>query len=66
MQKARAEMSHWSEYDYLLVNEQFDRAVEDLATILGARQLHREVQKTRHSGLIEGLLAPVESTSPIR
>jgi len=58
MQKARAEMSHWSEYDYLLINEKFDEAVEALATILTARQLHREVQSRRHVALIQSLLGP--------
>jgi guanylate kinase len=58
MQKARAEMSHWSEYDYLLINEKFDEAVQGLATILTARQLAREVQGRRHAGLIQSLLGP--------
>ncbi len=66
MQKARAEMSHWNEYDYLLVNEKFDQAVEDLATVVRARQIHREVQGPRHARLVETLLATVDSTPQIR
>jgi len=65
MQKARAEMSHWAEYDYLIVNQAFDRAVEEMATIISARQLHREAQQARHAALLESLGA-LESNPRIR
>jgi guanylate kinase len=65
MQKARAEMSHWNEYDYLIVNESFDRAVEEMATIVRARGLHRDAQSHRHARLLESLGA-LESTPRIR
>lgn len=65
MQKARAEMSHWNEYDYLIVNQAFDRAVEEMATIVTARQLHRDAQQARHAALLESLGA-LESTPRIR
>ena len=65
MQKARAEMSHWNEYDYLIVNQAFDRAVEEMATIISARQLHRDAQQARHAALLDSLGA-LESTPRIR
>jgi len=65
MQKARAEMSHWAEYDYLVVNQAFDRAVDEMATIISSRQLHREAQQVRHAALLESLGA-LESTPRIR
>ncbi len=65
MQKARAEMSHWAEYDYLIVNQAFDRAVEEMATIISARQLHRDAQEVRHDALLKSLGA-LESTPRIR
>lgn len=65
MQKARAEMSHWNEYDYLVVNQAFDRAVEEMGTIISARQLHRDAQQARHAALLDSLGA-LESTPRIR
>ena len=56
MHKARAEMSHWAEYDYLVVNEKFEQAVDDLTTIITARLLGHAAQRARHAELIEGLL----------
>ena len=44
MEKARAEISHWAEYDYVLVNDDLDRAEMDLRTILTAERLHRDRQ----------------------
>ena len=56
MREARAEMSHYSEYDYLLVNEDFGRAVIDLQSIVRARNLRREAQEEALHALLDGLL----------
>lgn len=61
MQKARAEMSHWSEYDHVIVNADFQCALEELATIIRARQLRRDAQGIRHAGLIRNLLGTLDS-----
>lgn len=34
LQDAVGDMSHWNEFDFVVVNEQFDRAVDDLARIV--------------------------------
>lgn len=44
MAKSRDEISHWAEYDYVLVNEDLDRTFESLKTILTAERLKRERQ----------------------
>ena len=44
MAKSQAEISHWAEYDYVLVNDDVDRAEADLGTILAAERLKRERQ----------------------
>lgn len=44
MSKAQSEISHWSEYDYVLVNEDLDATLEKIATILAAERLKRERQ----------------------
>lgn len=41
MQKSRDEISHWAEYDYVLVNDDLDRTEADLRAILTAERLRR-------------------------
>ncbi|MEL6364357.1 MAG: guanylate kinase [Pseudomonadota bacterium] len=41
MAKADDEMSHWAEYDYVIVNEDLDRADAELKAILAAERLKR-------------------------
>jgi guanylate kinase len=44
MEKSQAEISHWAEYDYVLVNDDIDRAEADLKTILAAERMRRDRQ----------------------
>jgi guanylate kinase len=44
MAKAADEMSHWAEYDYVLVNQDFERSVAEVTAILKAERLKRERQ----------------------
>ena len=39
MAQAVAEMSHYAEYDYLIVNDDFDTALSDLKNIIRAERL---------------------------
>ncbi|MGY5954784.1 guanylate kinase [Kosakonia sp. BK9b] len=57
MALAVAEMSHYAEYDYLIVNDDFDTALGDLKTIIRAERLRMGRQKQRHDALISKLLA---------
>ena len=54
---AREEMSHHAEFDYLIVNEHFDTAVDEMCAIFAASRLRRERQQERHAALIESLLS---------
>lgn len=54
---AREEMSHYCEFDYVVVNEHFHTAVDELCSIFTASRLRREVQVARHAQLISSLLA---------
>lgn len=54
---AREEMSHYGEFDYVIVNEDFDVAVSEMASIFTASRLRRDVQVARHSRLITALLS---------
>lgn len=44
MSKATSEMSHWAEYDYIIVNEDIDESVAQAEAILKAERLRRERQ----------------------
>lgn len=44
MAKSEAEISHWAEYDYVLVNSDVDAAEAELRTILSAERMRRERQ----------------------
>ncbi|MDE2184029.1 MAG: guanylate kinase [Alphaproteobacteria bacterium] len=44
MAKADDEISHWAEYDYVIVNQDFDRAERQVETILRAERLKRARQ----------------------
>ena len=44
MSKSRNEISHWAEYDYVIVNTDLDHAFKDLVTILQAERLRRDRQ----------------------
>jgi guanylate kinase len=59
MRDAVNEMSHYDEYNYLVINDDFQQALDDLVLIFkGAGQaLAREQQLRAHAGLLDGLLA---------
>ncbi len=54
---SRAEISHAHEFDYIIVNENFERALDDLTTIVHASRLRQRVQSTRLESLVAGLVA---------
>ena len=49
---AREEISHVSEFKYVIINDKFDKAVKDLVSIVRARRLLATSQLARHSDLI--------------
>ncbi|MES2819164.1 MAG: guanylate kinase [Pseudomonadota bacterium] len=57
MREAVSEMSHYVEYDYLVINDDFATALDDLKAIFRANQLQQSVQQQRHSALLVELLA---------
>ena len=44
MAKSRDEISHWAEYDYVIINRDVDHAFEELVTILKAERMRRDRQ----------------------
>jgi guanylate kinase len=56
MQAATNEISHWNEFDYLVLNDDFQTAVADVQAIFRARRLRREPQGARLQRLLAELL----------
>jgi guanylate kinase len=46
--KAADEMSHWAEYDYVIVNRDLEGSVREVRTILAAERLRRQRQVGLH------------------
>jgi len=49
---AREEIAHVSEFDYVIINQNFDVAVSDLVSIVRAQRLRSVAQLERHRDLI--------------
>src|SRR5574344_128519 len=56
MQQAAAEMSHYVEYDYLVINDDFRTALDELQSIFISTRLIQVSQHQRHAGLLTRLL----------
>ena len=56
MAQAESEMSHYGEFDYLVINDQFDEALNQLQAIFTANRLRMGVQTTVQKSLLEDLL----------
>ncbi len=57
MQKAVSEITHYNEYDYIIINDDFETALSDLRAILRSERLQTNRQYQRHEMLLSKLLA---------
>lgn len=57
MSQAVNEMSHYDEFDYLVINDEFDLALRDLQTIIRSRRLSLGWMKHYKADLIKGLVS---------
>ena len=57
MREAVSEMTHYVEYDYLVINDDFAHALIDLQAIFRANQLLQASQQQRFRSLLDELLA---------
>ncbi|WP_417531521.1 guanylate kinase [Marinobacter lipolyticus] len=57
LQEAADECSHAVEFDYLVVNDDFGVALDDLLAIVRGQRLRMTVQQVRHKGLLARLSA---------
>lgn len=56
MQQAQAECSHYNEFDYIIVNDNFEQALLDLTTIVNNQRLKRSQQVTKHQVILDDLV----------
>ena len=56
--ESRDEIAHVGDFDYVVVNDEFADALNDLRSIVTTRRLRREAQAKRHAALIADLLKP--------
>ena len=57
MRDAQNEMSHYAEYDYVVINDNFTTALEELICIFRSERLKLARQQLRHPGLLEALVS---------
>ncbi|WP_409524535.1 guanylate kinase [Nitrincola sp. MINF-07-Sa-05] len=57
MSQAVSEMSHYPEFDYLIINDDFDEALADMTSLFRGRRLRQEIQQQRHQNLLIDLLS---------
>ena len=57
LEEAVDELSHYQEYDYVIVNDELERAHADLATIINAARLRVECRRPVLDTFIQGLIA---------
>lgn len=57
MRDAQSESAHYDEYDYLIINDDFDRALTELRAVILAQRLKIEAQSARQRDLITELLS---------
>ena len=56
MRDAVSEMQHYNEFDYLVINDDFDIALDDLSAIVRDKRLAISQQSERHQQLLKQLI----------
>jgi guanylate kinase len=56
MAKAQCECSHFQEFDYIIINDDFKQALADLTTIVNNQRLKRSQQVAQHKVLLDELI----------
>ncbi len=56
MAQAKSECSHYQEFDYIVVNDNFEQALTDLKVIIANQRLKQSQQAIQHQALFNALL----------
>lgn len=57
MAEAKSEMSHYSEADYLVINDDFEQALNEFRSIIVSERLKLTTQAQKHQALLKNLLS---------
>ncbi len=57
MQEAVSEMSHFGEFDYVLINDDFSTALSELEALVSSQRLRTQKQSLRHAELFTQLVS---------
>ncbi|MDX1453030.1 MAG: guanylate kinase [Oleiphilaceae bacterium] len=57
MAEAASESSHYGEYDYLVINDDFAQALNELQSIFTCQRLSLSRQQTKHADMLDDLLS---------
>ena len=60
LHEAVDEISHYNEFDYVIINDDFDEARENLAAIIKGNRMLHEHQQQKHAELLAQLLAATD------
>jgi guanylate kinase len=58
LQDAAHDIAHWNEFDYVVINDRFDAALDDLVAIVGERGGRLKAERPEVLRLTKELLAP--------
>lgn len=58
LRDAAKDLGHWAEFDYVVINDRFEQALEDLQAIVEDRGSHLIAQKPEVAHFAAGLLQP--------
>ncbi len=59
MREAKDELSHYKEYDYLVINDKFEQALSELRDIVTALRENRQIKQADLSQFVVGLIAEI-------
>jgi guanylate kinase len=59
MRDAKDELSHYKEYDYLVINDKFEQALSELRDIVTALRENRQIKQVDLSQFVAGLIAEI-------
>ena len=57
MRDAVSEMSHYDEYDLIVINDDFEQALDELCGLVNAQRARLPRVQHRHAALLDSLLA---------
>lgn len=57
MSKAKAEISHYHEFDYIVINDDFNQALTEIDAIVISQRLRKEKQVVRYQALFDDLMS---------